>query len=149
MNTSDEKVLFSQRLRQALTTLNFPTNKPTWFAREFNARSLNATISVQTANNWLLGTSIPSQDKLQIVSHWLNVSSQWLRFGEDAQIKNDVGVESVRKMYGTSTSVGENCYAGLSFQSIEDLPKKIARLTPAQKQAIDHVVDVMLGDDKV
>ena len=148
MNTLDEKVLFSQRLRQALTTLGLPTNKPTWFAREFNSRSLNATISVQTANNWLLGTAIPSQDKLQIISHWLNVSPQWLRFGEDVQPPNDVAVESVRKAYGQPPSTLENTYAGVSVQSIEDLPKKIAQLTPAQKKAIDHVVDVMLGHDK-
>lgn len=30
--------------------------------------------------------------------------------------------------------------------TIQDLPQKIARLTPAQKQAINHVIDVMLSD---
>ena len=139
-------MLFSQRPRQALTTLGFPTNKPTWFAREFNSSSINATISVQTANNWLLGAAIPSQDKLQVIAQWLNVSSQWLRFGEDAKIKNALGIESAHKAHGRPASAGDSPYIGLSFQNIEDLPRKIARLSPAQKQAIDHVVDVMLSD---
>ena len=83
-----------------------------------------------------------------MISSWLNISSQWLRFGKNKQIKNDVGMESVHKAYTLSTSVRTHLYAGLSFQSIEDLPKKIARLSPAQNQAIDHVVDVMPDNDK-
>ena len=143
MKNLDEKTLFSERLREALDTLDFPTNKPTWFAREFNSRALNAAISVQTANNWLLGAAIPSQDKLQVISHWLNVTSQWLRFGEEDQVTNFVGVLSDCQVYGRPMPNKIDPSVGTTIQ---DLPQKIARLTPAQKQAINHVIDVMLSD---
>lgn len=41
-------------------------------------------------NNWLLGKAIPSQDKLSILAIWLNISSQWLRFGEETTQQNTV-----------------------------------------------------------
>lgn len=146
MNALDEKILFSQRLQQTLSRLSLPTNKPTWFAREFNSRSINTTVSVQTAHNWLLGVAIPSQDKLQIISNWLGVSSQWLRFGEETPLQTSHEVQSPRRMYAAPATDHPPAYTSQSMQGIDDLPKKIARLTPAQKQAIDHVVDVMLAD---
>lgn len=96
MSNQQEKKLFAERLKQALLDAAHPIS-PTFLSREFNHRYDGSPISVQSANNWLLGKAIPSQDKLSILAIWLNVSNQWLRFGDQdispsAQIsEHDIG----------------------------------------------------------
>lgn len=84
MSNLNEKVSFSQRLKNALSQANHPIS-PTYLSNEFNLRYDGTPISVQSANNWLLGKAIPNQDKLSLLATWLNVSSQWLRFGDADQ----------------------------------------------------------------
>lgn len=84
MSNLNEKVSFSQRLKNALSQANHPIS-PTYLSNEFNLRYDGTPISVQSANNWLLGKAIPNQDKLSLIAIWLNVSSQWLRFGDTDQ----------------------------------------------------------------
>jgi len=81
MSSREEKKLFAQRLKDALQECKHPIS-PTYLSNEFNHRYDGQSISVQSANNWLLGKAIPNQDKLSVLSIWLNVSAQWLRFGE-------------------------------------------------------------------
>lgn len=93
MSNSTEKLLFSDRLKKALSKASYPVS-PTVLAKEFNARYTGAPISVQSANNWLQGKAIPNQDKLLILSIWLNVTNQWLRFGDEDIIINDLSHSS-------------------------------------------------------
>lgn len=93
MSNSTEKLLFSDRLKKALSKANYPVS-PTVLSKEFNARYTGAPISVQSANNWLQGKAIPNQDKLLILSIWLNVTNQWLRFGDEDIIINDLSHSS-------------------------------------------------------
>lgn len=81
MNNQSEKIQFSIRLKKALSENRHPIS-PTYLSNEFNNRYDGQHITVQSANNWLLGKSIPNQDKLSILAIWLNVSNQWLRFGD-------------------------------------------------------------------
>lgn len=83
MSSQTEKTKFSNRLKKALLDSNHPIS-PTYLSNEFNNRYDGQAVSVQSANNWLLGKSIPNQDKLSILAIWLNVSNQWLRFGDTA-----------------------------------------------------------------
>jgi transcriptional regulator with XRE-family HTH domain len=53
----------------------------TVLANEFNLRYWGESITVNTARNWLLGKSIPMQDKLRVLADWLHVSADELRFG--------------------------------------------------------------------
>ena len=85
MSSQQEKILFSERLKQALKDAQHPIS-PTYLSTEFNHRYDGQAISVQSANNWLLGKAIPSQDKLSILAIWLGVSNQWLRFGDQENI---------------------------------------------------------------
>lgn len=85
MSNQLEKQLFSQRLKQALHKANYPIS-PTHLSNEFNYRYDGSPISVQSANNWLLGKAIPNQDKLLILATWLDVSNQWLRFGDTESV---------------------------------------------------------------
>ncbi|MEX5286863.1 MULTISPECIES: hypothetical protein [Acinetobacter] len=89
MSNLQEKVLFSQRLKQALQDADHPIS-PTYLSKQFNYRYDGTPVSIQSANNWLLGKAIPSQDKLSILAIWLNISSQWLRFGEETTQQNTV-----------------------------------------------------------
>ncbi|AOA59890.1 transcriptional regulator [Acinetobacter larvae] len=86
MSNQQEKVAFSKRLNKALLDCKHPIS-PTYLANEFNNRYHGQSISIQSANNWLQGKAIPSQDKLSILALWLNVSNQWLRFG-DSEMSN-------------------------------------------------------------
>jgi transcriptional regulator with XRE-family HTH domain len=78
---SEEKLEFAGRLIQALRAAGLSL-RPSNFSREFNSRSEGNSITVFAARKWLLGESIPTQDRLRILSTWLNVPAQWLRYGE-------------------------------------------------------------------
>lgn len=122
----DERLAFSQRLKQALSSQGIVTHSPTKLAKAFNIRFSGAPISVQTASNWLSGVTFPSQEKLQVLAHWLKVSPQWLRFGEDEP----------------NLSILESSHEPEQFL---DLADKIAQLNAKQKQAIYAVVEAMLN----
>lgn len=82
MKTISEKDAFSQRLAKALKDAKVDTSSPTSFAREFNRRYTGKPVSTHAARKWLMGESIPTQDKMRLLASWLGVSAEWLRFGE-------------------------------------------------------------------
>ena len=77
---SIENQAFADRLRQALKGIGVRPS-PAIVANEFNLRYWGKSITANTARNWLLGKSIPMQDKLRVLSEWLHVSADELRFG--------------------------------------------------------------------
>lgn len=84
MKAITEKAAFSQRLAKALRDAKIDACGPTVFARQFNRRYTGKPVSVYAARKWLMGESIPTQDKLSLLAAWLGVSTEWLRFGEKA-----------------------------------------------------------------
>jgi transcriptional regulator with XRE-family HTH domain len=80
MGTTTETEAFAQRLRLALEACAVRVS-PTVVANEFNLRYWGRSITPHTARNWLLGKSIPTQDKLRVLADWLQVSPDELRFG--------------------------------------------------------------------
>ena len=80
MGTTTETQAFAQRLRRALEVCAVRVS-PTVVANEFNLRYWGRSITPHTARNWLLGKSIPTQDKLRVLADWLQVSPDELRFG--------------------------------------------------------------------
>lgn len=122
MKNSSEKKAFGSRLKQQLHLRNLP-DSPTWLAKEFNQRYSGNPISVQAANNWLTGVAIPTQDKLQILAAWLNLSISWLRFGEHT---NELEQEQ---------------YLSFSSQALSD---KFEKLPPKQQQLINELIDALL-----
>ena len=123
MHNSSEKKAFGVRLKQQLSLRNLP-HSPTWLAKEFNLRYSGNPVSVQAVNNWLMGIAIPTQDKLQILAAWLNVSIQWLRFGEQS---------SIPQLTISPTS---------SFT--QTLSYRFARLSPQQQLLVSELVDALL-----
>jgi len=75
-----ETSAFSERLRLALKGVGIRPS-PTLVANEFNLRYWGKSITSHTARNWLLGKSIPMQDKLRVLADWLHVSPDELRYG--------------------------------------------------------------------
>lgn len=71
---------FADRLRLALKGVGIRPS-PTLLANEFNLRYWGESITITTARNWLLGKSIPMQDKLRVLAEWLHVSADELRYG--------------------------------------------------------------------
>ena len=76
----NENQAFAERLRLALKGVGVRPS-PALVANEFNLRYWGKSITSNTARNWLLGKSIPMQDKLRVLADWLHVSADELRFG--------------------------------------------------------------------
>jgi transcriptional regulator with XRE-family HTH domain len=80
MDITNETEAFAERLRRSLDGCGV-RQSPTLVANEFNLRYWGRSITPHTARNWLLGKSIPTQDKLRVLADWLQVSPDELRFG--------------------------------------------------------------------
>jgi hypothetical protein len=78
-----ERTGFSARLVIALKAAGYHPS-PSFFAREFNLRTLDSKVTVHAARKWLIGQAIPTQERISLLGRWLNVSAHWLRFGEGA-----------------------------------------------------------------
>lgn len=78
--TVDRRKKFSSRLRQALNKANYPAHSPAKITRQFNLRHTHA-VSNECVRKWLAGETIPTDDKVQTLADWLNVTVDWLSFG--------------------------------------------------------------------
>jgi len=83
MNNSSERENFSKRLQQALRNADYSPESPTQLAREFNIRFSGGRVTVHAVRKWLVGESIPTQEKLRTLAQWLGVPAEWLRYGGD------------------------------------------------------------------
>ncbi len=82
MALGNEKQGFSKRLREALKRAQPAAEGPAALAREFNLRYDGTPVTVQAVRKWVGGHALPSQDKIRALALWLEVSPQWLRYGE-------------------------------------------------------------------
>src|SRR5262245_51419560 len=81
MGPQAERQDFSKRLREALRRAPAADGTAA-IAREFNLRYEGRPVTAQAVGKWLAGRALPSQDKIQALSLWLEVSPHWLRFGD-------------------------------------------------------------------
>jgi transcriptional regulator with XRE-family HTH domain len=88
MNSTQERLDFSNRLQQALRNAEYSPSSPTQLAREFNERFAGHPVTVHAARKWLQGESIPTQEKLRALASWLEVPADWLRFGNAIEPKS-------------------------------------------------------------
>ena len=80
LNPPNQAKFFADRLRSALKAAGVRASA-TVVANEFNLRYWGEGISSHAARNWLMGVSIPKQDKLLVLSKWLKISPEGLLFG--------------------------------------------------------------------
>lgn len=81
LTTTDEKLAFSNRLKLALKRSKKKVETPADLALQFNLRHQRDPITPQAAQKWMTGKARPTLDKIETLASWLNVSSQWLRYG--------------------------------------------------------------------
>lgn len=117
----DEKVEFSQRLKQAIGDAGYSL-RPIVLEREFNTRYWGRPITVQAVRRWLNGEAIPSQDKLQVLAEWLKIEPQILRFGGEAALS----VQEKKKRWEDAIAGPEREVMEV-FLSLPAAQKKVAR----------------------
>jgi transcriptional regulator with XRE-family HTH domain len=113
---------FSKRLREAFQRGGVDIDSPTRLASEFSDRYSGNKVSQQAVRKWLNGEAIPSQEKIQALAAWLNVGTEWLRYGKG----------------GTTTQQTSPAYRiALSDQ---ELVKRFRKLSHRQQQAVSEII---------
>ncbi len=82
MEKSSEK--FAKRLRAAMKAAGYEA-KPSVLEREFNLRYLGHPMTLHGVRRWLLGESLPKQDKVEVLAEWLRIPPQQLRYGVEIE----------------------------------------------------------------
>jgi hypothetical protein len=60
-------------------------HSPTVLATIFNAEFDGRAVTPHTARNWILGKSLPTQDKLVVLAKLLDTSAEQLRYGRHSE----------------------------------------------------------------
>lgn len=79
-----ERTQYAERVNTALAARGMPASA-TALQRLFNERYPELAITVHAARKWVQGESIPTQVRLRALADVLQVSANWLRFGEEAE----------------------------------------------------------------
>lgn len=82
MQSDPSKKQFADRLIKAMQDAGY-TAKPAVLEREFNRRYWGKPMTLHGVRRWLLGETLPSQDKLLVLAEWLGIPPHVLRFGEE------------------------------------------------------------------
>lgn len=122
MTLGDEKTAFSKRLRDCLRKVDVDPRSSTRVAREFNLRYPGDPISTQAVRKWLEGESLPSQDKLRALALWLDVSAQWLRFGDVDRERKEERVSARQEAPPYKADIA---WVGRKFDGLSDTHKRI------------------------
>lgn len=89
MEEISSKKQFAARLAQAMRESGY-NPKPSVLEREFNQRYWGKPMTLHGVRRWLLGETLPSQDKLIVLAEWLGVPPHQLRFGEEVSGRIEV-----------------------------------------------------------
>jgi transcriptional regulator with XRE-family HTH domain len=96
-NTSLESIQFAKRLASAMESKQIK-HSPTSLQRLFNKIFEGKNVTPHTVRNWMLGKTLPTQDKLVSLAKLLGTSSEYLRFGTENGktfvINNDDGTSN-------------------------------------------------------
>ena len=75
---------FAARLEGAMAAKSIK-HSPTVLANLFNSVFDGRAVTVHTARNWILGKSLPTQDKLVVLAKLLDTSAEQLRYGRHSE----------------------------------------------------------------
>ncbi len=85
MKIKNEKDKFSERLATAIKA-EYPKGLTTsQIAIKFGLLHPTGAVTPQAVYKWLNGLAIPSFDKIETLSKWLNVEPNWLRYGGEEE----------------------------------------------------------------
>lgn len=115
---------FAERLRDAMQAAGYQA-KPSVLEREFNLRYMGKPMTLHGVRRWLLGESLPRQDKLEALAEWLRIPPQELRYG--TEIEERVKQERAR------------WDEGIGYQERETL-ETFLRLPAPQRKVVREVI---------
>jgi hypothetical protein len=81
---SNSSLHFSERLKSAMVSAGY-LPRPAVLEREFNLRWHGKPMTLHGVRRWLLGETIPGQDKILVLAEWLGISPQLLRYGAEVE----------------------------------------------------------------
>lgn len=123
----DEKQQFSQRLKTAMAAVGLEA-RPTVLEKLFNLHYRGTPVTYQGVRRWLLGLSVPEQDKLEVLASLLGTDSYALRYGS----KGGVHVSETRTAWTEATGIDDRV-------AIE----MFLRLPPQSRQAVRQVIHAL------
>ena len=133
LKPNDEKLAFSTRLKASLKRSKKKIESPTDLALQFNLRYTNSSITIQAAQKWLSGKSIPTPDKIETLAQWLNVSVRWLRYGFPEAKPNSASPVKLSNHAATNRDALSN--------SEKELLRRIRCLPEVRRQLIEEIVE--------
>ena len=124
----DDKLRFSKRLQTAMMAAGLEA-RPTVLEKLFNLHYPGTPVSYQGVRRWLLGLSVPEQDKLELLASLLGTEPNVLRYGNKA----DQSVPVPKAGWTETTDIDDRV-------AIE----VFLRLSPKKRQAIRQIIHAMV-----
>lgn len=91
----DSTRLCSQSPSSGIVLSSFRTQIVLYGMNALNICADQPPVTTLAARKWLMGEAMPTQDRIQLLAEWLNVSASWLRFGVKAMRSTEFGSERV------------------------------------------------------
>jgi hypothetical protein len=114
------------------------TLSPTALARDFNLRWRGMPVTVNATRKWLMGEAVPTMDKIETLSSMLNVTADWLRWG-------DMSVQKPTKESYSSTLSFSN---GSMNESSKSFAQDFLLLNPAHRKVVTAIMEVLLEEPR-
>ena len=127
---TDMYVEFAARLEQAMAAKSIK-HSPTVLANLFNLRFDGKAVAIITVRNWILGKSMPTQDKLVVLAELLDTSAEQLRYGRHSE--------------KTLTLLNADGDETLLTTSQQQLVRKYIMLSASQQRLVNDLVDEITG----
>lgn len=135
---------FALRLREALQQRGRKPS-PTALEREFNLRYRGQPISMHAARKWLLGLTMPTQDKLEVLARWLDVPIDWLRWGGDLD-GTTRGQTSSGHGPAIPPALARQNRAAYTVREESSLLQDWRLLEPRNQQLVKSIMELLLRD---
>ena len=121
---------FAARLEKAMAEKSIK-HSPTVLANLFNSVFDGRAVTPHTARNWILGKSLPTQDKLVVLAKLLDTSAEQLRYGRHSE--------------KTLTLMNADGSETLITRSQQQLVRKYISLNKVQQRLVSDLVDELVG----
>lgn len=131
---------FAKRLRDAMEAAGYEA-KPSVLEREFNLRYMGQPMTLHGVRRWLLGESLPRQDKLEALAEWLHIPPQELRYG--VEIEKRVKQQRARWDEGIGYQERE------VFEAFLNLPAAQRKVVREVIQAFAHAFPAVTVAEKI
>ncbi|MFM1855855.1 MAG: hypothetical protein RLZ83_1164 [Pseudomonadota bacterium] len=127
---SDPKMIFAKRLKAAMEAAGYQA-RPSVLEREFNIRHWGKPMTLHGVRRWLLGETMPRNDKIVVLASWLSVTPESLGFGESSILQ----AEEPKKPWGSD----------VGYQDRE-LMKALMSLPVPQRRIVREVIMTFARD---